>query len=492
MSNGIKTAPWEYLKGKEFLWTSPESFLYIITNRRPESIAEIIDVYTPKEEKENTELLQHFSKSIPDPKNELFTYYGDVGPENYLDIANRADIFIYDNVLRDKTTEIQCLTLFTGDIEANYYLLWNNDSNEFEFHCSFFDLDTSDIKARDKNFLKKIIKNQSKLNEIYAKLDHTGYYTVEKIIKACTHNAKTDDTAKIIVEKLQRINFKNHDCKYISNKISDIKEINNASEKFPHIAELIKKIIEEPTPYYNCVIFFNQYILNKEKSCNHKKAFDRVFSILHHDCRQFFNNIPLVTEKLAKEGKKDLKNSLKSPPTVDKPNDNIERAASAFYDMLGEQKHWLTAVGAPMLSSLDQLANAMRMSNESEVTFVTGSPGAGKSAYIKAIHFAGSPCNEETEKSLTTTTALELSNKYKDSIFPEKEHCSICDYPKYKIIISLLSGLLSSILLSLFLLVILILLYDKFSDSLIYLYIKTQSNISNIFYLSNYAICMDT
>jgi len=76
--------------------------------------------------------------------------------------ANRFDQFIWDLYLRTGTKHFQVLTMFTNDIQANYFLLWERSRETFllhKFFCSFFEVRRIDGRTvmipRDLNFMEQ-------------------------------------------------------------------------------------------------------------------------------------------------------------------------------------------------------------------------------------------------------------------------------------------------------------------------------------------------
>jgi hypothetical protein len=148
----------------------------------------------------------------------------------------------------------------------------------------------------------------------------------------------------------------------------------------------------------NELVWWNQYIVERPEPA--KIVFKRQFRIVRHECRKRFQNIPLLTEPLNSDRVSSLVRYMKGSQCTEKP-------ALDFYSALQKLKGWVPGVGSPMLQNLDQLGSAM--SNKgANVTLVSGMPGTGKENYMRALHFAGTPCDEVTEKHFVLTTALTM------------------------------------------------------------------------------------
>lgn len=253
--------------------------------------------------------------------------------------ANRFDRFIWDLSVRTGMKRFQILTLFTNQLQANYFFVWENNANTLsQFYCTFFELKDVTIDEKDWHFIKAV--------NAFPK-----------------HYKRTD---------------------------------------FP-LSELI---------------YWNQYIV-KEGSRAAKISFNRRFLVIRHTCRRLFNNLPLITEGLNRETLLPMTGSL-SPNVLPA---ECRKSALGFYDALAAQKSWVPGVGAPMRQTLDQLGSAMS-NHKANITLVSGLPGTGKDNYMKALHFAGTACDDNIKKRLVITTALEMETSGVAKKF--KEQCENC------------------------------------------------------------------
>lgn len=196
-------------------------------------------------------------KEIKNEKNTIFSYYDKVENSCFLGAANRFDIFIWDAMLRDKDTKIQVLTLFTKDIQANYFFFWDKDFNSFKFYNSFIPIKTPEFSPKDLNFMRTI-----------------GY--------------------KIDKEEFKKTFFLCNKCKlYVPQYIGTV---------FWNQYERINK-------------------KNSQDNPNPEMEFTRVFVPFFHRPRTLFQNIPLVTEAFPSEDIEELRNAAKEANNKNKDDD---------------------------------------------------------------------------------------------------------------------------------------------------------------------------
>lgn len=148
--------------------------------------------------------------------------------------ANRFDRFIWDLYLRTGTKHFQVLTMFTNDIQANYFLLWKDSPFRLvQFFCSFLQVGPRTIQSRDENFMLKA-------------------------------GALGDPAA------------------LFGKKKSDARKILDKARK-KDISTLLN---------------WNQFSVDPTCSSATCIRFKRRFLMLDHSCRKYFQNVPLITRSL--------------------------------------------------------------------------------------------------------------------------------------------------------------------------------------------------
>lgn len=418
MSN---VSPWAYLESPECLCLDAKSFEYKISTIPPslKCIKYSSDpIYISKDE---YDLSVHIESEINEKGLYAFCKNDITKKWFFLGKADRFDAFIWDNILRKDIQTIQVLTLFTNHIQANYYLLWSKN-NTFDYHCSYFEMNSRHFENRDINFFEKALDVDC-TKSLKCFFDEDRATLVQYMQDIAKGNNK--DTSKEAKNWLKKIKYASVTNEIVNEGYELILRMNGSKNRKRKLT-------------YNCAIFFNQYNRRKMKhtgcmSEHTEVVFDRTFIPMHHKCRKYFNNIAIVTDEMPDLEVKRLQSHVNLNKNKYKYilNSSFQDAAIAFYNLLATQKKWIAGVGKPTMSNLDQLASAMS-NNRKGVIIVTGAPGTGKDAFMRAIHFAETDCSKAIERSLITTTALNLKEAYDSTGKSNKAFCEICTRSKDK------------------------------------------------------------